>query len=456
MMLTGGWEVVRASVRKRVGTAAYQAWFSSLDGSIEDGALVLQCPDRFSRDWIESRHGDVLHEVACAVDESIDRVDYRVRESAAVSSRTAPLRSHEVAETAPRSAPSPLRAAISEPVSARFEEPSFDSFIAGPGNVLALEAARAIASGNGGHCTPLVLIGGTGVGKSHLCRAIHRELHQQAAFLSSEEFTSEVTQAIRSDRMPGVRHRYRRALNVLILEDVQFLRGKRATQVELFHTLDHLISRGRTIVLTSDRSPHELEGFDARLTSRMASGLVACISPPEYETRRSILREKAAAGGVHVPDDVLDVLAEREIQSSRDLIAGLNQVVARSTLLKRPVSLDLAREALLAVEVPGQPRSIAEIVQAVARGTGVSIQDLEGRSRRRSIVRPRQMAMLLCRRFTSASLAEIGHAFGRDHSSVIYALARVEKRAVEEPQLRYQLESLALRFAPAGVNAARG
>ena len=156
-----------------------------------------------------------------------------------------------------------------------------------------------------------------------------------------------------------------------------------------------------------------------------------------------------------MPEEVLEVLAARPVQSSRDLIAGLNQVVARSTLLKLPVTLDLASEALLAVEVPGQPRSIAEIVQAVARGTGVSVSDLEGRSRRRSIVRPRQMAMLLCRRFTSASLAEIGRAFGRDHSSVIYALARVEKRAVEEPQLRYQLESLALRCAPGGISGSR-
>jgi chromosomal replication initiator protein len=314
-----------------------------------------------------------------------------------------------------------------------------------------LEAARAIARGEAGHCSPLLLTGRSGAGKSHLCRAIRGARPEQTAFLSSEEFTSEVTQAIRSDRMASVRARYRRHLNVLILEDVQFLQGKRATQMEFFHTLDHLISRGKPVVLTSDRPPAELDGLEERLRARISSGLVAYIGPPEIETRRAILRARASAGGVRLPDEVVELLAARPIDAPGALVSSLNQVVARATLLKRPVTLELVHEALRAVDVPGRRRSIEEIMQIAARASGVTVEELRGRSRRRRIVRPRQLAMFLCRRFTDASLAEIGRAFRRDHSTVIYSLEQIEMRTVEQPQLRYELESLASRLGPAAA-----
>jgi chromosomal replication initiator protein len=288
----------------------------------------------------------------------------------------------------------------------------------------------------------------SGVGKTHLCRAIRRERSQDSAFLSSEEFTSEVTQAIRNDQMAGVRRRYRRALNVLILEDIQFLQGKKATQVELFHTLDHLISRGKTVVLTADRAPHELPGLNEQLGSRIACGLIARIEPPELQTRRAILREKAASGGVRLPDEGLELLARRPVEGIRELLAGLNQVVARATLLKRRVTLELVREALAAVEVPGRRRSLQEILELVARGSGVTLEELRGRSRKRCFVRPRQLAMYLCRRYTDASLKDIGNALHRDHTSVMYAIEQVERRNVEQPQLRYELEALAAKLSP--------
>ncbi len=421
----GGWEAVREAVRQRVGVSAYEAWFRTLGGALEGETLVLRCPDRFSRDWIRERYGSVIEEIT----PQIRRIEYQIDPEAGPPGPVSPA--------AGPAAPPNLRA-----------DASFDSFVVGPGNALALEAARAVARGQAGRCSPLVLAGGSGVGKTHLCRAIRRELRERVVYRSSEEFTTEFTGAMRAGQMDPLRQRYRRSLNVLILEDVQFLTGKRATQVELFHTLDHLLSHGKTVVLSADCPPHEIAGLDAKLTSRMSSGLVACIAPPGLETRRAILREKAAAGGLRIPEECLETLATRTVQSVRDLLAGLNQVVARAALLRRPVTPELIAEALAAVDVGGRPRGLDEIVALAARAYSVSLEELRGRSRRRRVVRPRQIAMYLCRLYTDASLKEIGQVFRRDHTTVLHAIESVEKRVVERPQLRYELETLACRVSP--------
>ncbi|MBM4335855.1 MAG: chromosomal replication initiator protein DnaA [Deltaproteobacteria bacterium] len=428
----GGWEAVRADLRRRVGEAVFEAWFRALDGRLEGETLVLRCPDRFSRDWLRSRYGKLIEECAGGV----RAVDYRVEP---VRTAAAPATARPIAQ--PASEPeSDERGEISGA-----QERLFESFIEGPSNALALEAARLVARGQAGRCSPLFLYAKTGMGKSHLCRAIHGRLGHAVTYRSSEEFTTEVTDAMRAGQMPRIRQRYRRSTNVLILEDVQFLAGKRATQVELFHTLDHLMSHGKTIVLSADRPPAELAELDPKLSSRMASGLVACIAPPEQETRLAILRERAARGGVRVPDACLELLARRELASVRDLVGGLNQVVARASLLKTAITPELVGQALAAVELPGRARSLDEIMAETARAYGVGKDDLRARSRKQSLTRPRQIAMYLARIYTEASLAEIGRAFNRDHTSVMYAIGVVERRIVEKPQLRYELEALAQR-----------
>jgi chromosomal replication initiator protein len=437
---SGGWEAVREAVRQAVGPAAYGAWFRRLEGVVEGDALVLRCPDRFTRDWIRSRYGSVIEESAGP----LGRVDYRVE----------PNRSELAGGPAERDDPGePARAidSSSERVPLSYDGAqlsSFESFVVDPGNALAVEAARAIARQQAGRCSPLFLTGASGVGKTHLCRAIQRELpSSEALYRSSEEFTSEVTSAMRSGRMQDIRHRYRRSLNVLILEDVQFFSGKPATQIELFHTIDHLITRGKTVVLSADRPPREIEKLDRKLASRMVSGLVASIAPPELETRTAILRDKAAGGGIGLPEECLRTLADRPVDSVRDLLSGLNQVVARASLLRVKISPELVGEALAAVEVSGRSRALPEIMELVAKSYALSLEELSSRSRRRRIVQPRQFAMYLCRKYTNASLKDIGRAFERDHTSVIYAIDVVERRIVERPQLRYELEALAARFS---------
>jgi len=434
-MTTGGWEVVRSAIGRRVGEAAFDAWFRALDGRLEGETLVLRCPDRFTRDWVRSRFGRLIEE--CASDARA--IEYRVDASVPLA--------------APEGAAAPPAPELTEPPCA--QEHLFERFVSGPGSALALEAARAVARGEAGRCNPLFLVGGTGSGKTHLCRAIFGRAGAAALYRSSEEFTTEVTEALRAGQMPRIRQRYRRQANLLILEDVQFLAGKRATQVELFHTLDHLMAHGRTVVFSADRGPSELDELDPKLRSRMASGLVARITPPEAETRRAILRERAARGGVRVPEECLELLASRELASVRDLIAGLNQVVARASLLRAPITPELVAQALDAVDIPGRARSLDEIVAETARAYGLAPEALRSRSRKQVVVRPRQIAMYLARRYTAASLADIGRAFARDHTSVMYAIDVVERRIVERPQLRYELEALAARVSgsPPGRSA---
>ena len=425
MESAGGWEAVRRSMRERLGRAAYEAWFENLEARSEGDRLVLVCPDRFSREWIERRYGAVLTSAA----EAYRSVDYEIEGAEPIAAGSSQIAPYGVK---PRDLVDPV-------------EVCFESFVGGPPNALALEAARAVARGAAGRCSPLVLTGTTGAGKTHLCRAIQHATRVPVVYRSSEEFTSEVTSAMRSGGMEHVRHRYRRANNVLILEDVQFLEGKRATQSELFHTVDHLIGQGKTVVFTSDRHPRELD-LDRKLVSRMTSGLVARIGPADEAMQLQILRAKAAGGGVRVPEDCLLALARRRVSNTRELLSGLNQVVARATLLRRPITLALVHEAFADAGVGGPHRSIDEIMRLTARCYELSVDDLRSRSRRAHIVKPRHFAMYLCRRYTDASLKEIGRAFGRDHTSVMHALHAVERRTAEKPQLRYEFEALAARF----------
>ena len=236
MTKSRGWEVVREAVRQQVGPSAYDAWFRTLEGSVEGDTLVICCPDRFSRDWISGRYGRIIESSA----PEVRQVDYRVAPTPALP-------------TSERSRST--RAGFQKPNAEARPRLGFEDFVMGPGNALALKAARAIASGQAGRCSPLVLAGGSGVGKTHLCRAIQTSLPNQVLYRSSEDFTAEVTHAMRTGQMQSIRQRYRRSTNVLILEDVQFLEGKRATQIEFFHTLDHLLSHGRTVILSCDRPP---------------------------------------------------------------------------------------------------------------------------------------------------------------------------------------------------------
>ena len=329
---------------------------------------------------------------------------------------------------------------------------TFETFVVGPCNALAREAAFALAQDRQQSLNPLFLVSDQGLGKTHLARAIVSEARrcgsQQLVYTSAEGFTSEFMTAIRAKRMESFKQRFRQGCQLLVIEDVQFLGSKTATQLELFHTLVHLLDAGVRVVISADRLPRRSEGFEPRLCSQMAAGLVAELEPPDAAVRRRILRAKASAGGVGVPDECLDQLVEGARGSVRDLEGVLIQLVAMASLMKRPIDRELtglALRKLAAPELRGR-LDATTVIRTVALFFGTAPEALSARSRRKDVLIPRQLAMYLCRRYTSLPLAEIARAFDRDHPAVSNAIKVVERQILERAPLRYQVEELSARL----------
>jgi chromosomal replication initiator protein len=329
----------------------------------------------------------------------------------------------------------------------------FDSFVVGPCNALAREASWAIARGQQANLNLLYLTSEIGLGKTHLARAIVAERtaldSRPVRYASAESFTNEFMTAIRGKTMEQFKQRYRRDCGVLVFEDVPFLASKRATQLELFHTITHLLDVGRSVVLTGACLPRDVPGMDPRLASQMTAGLVAEIEMPDARVRREILRSKAARGGVGLPDECLDLLVERAHGNVRELEGVLIQLVSSASLLKRPIDRALTEAALRKLDQgrgPSHrldPRRVIEVVAAFFR---TSPEALAARSRRRDVLVPRQLAKYLCRRFTDASPGEIAAHFGRNHTSVTNAEKVVARQILERAPLRYQVEALCDRL----------
>jgi chromosomal replication initiator protein len=329
----------------------------------------------------------------------------------------------------------------------------FENFIVGPCNALAREAGLAVARGQQQRINPLYVFSRAALGKTHLARAIAVEaLHHNGGrvlYAPAEAFTNEFLAAIRNRETARFKRRYREGVRLLVIDDVHFLRAKRATQLELLHTVAHLVDVGARVVLTGDRMPRDYQDFDPRLRSQLAAGLVAELEPPDVGVRREIVRRKAAAGGVRLPEDCLELLVESVRGSVRDLESALIQLVASASLLKRPLDIDLARGALQKLlPAPAAPQRLAarDVIEVVACFFGVRADALAARTRRRDVLWPRQLAMSLCLRHTDSSAAEIGRLFGREHTAVRNAARSVERRILERARERYQVEELTSRL----------
>jgi len=374
-----------------------------------------------------------------------------------------PIRPRSVA---PRrsSSPRPARADDRQPAQAELPF-SFESFVVGPCNALAREASLALARERQRTLNQLYLGGESGMGKTHLARATAAEARRHGAagrasasgtgrgvvYTSAEQFTSEFVSAMRNGRSDEFKRRYRAPIGLLVVEDVQFFSGRAKTQLELFHTVQHVLDAGGRVLLTGDRPPRDLTGLDDRMRAQMGRGFVAELEPPDALVRRNILRAKAAAGGVKLPADCLDLLVESTEGSVRDIESVLIQVVTTSSLLGHPIDLELTREAI-ALKTAAHPRlaprtiAVAEIVRIVAAFFGKRPEALASRSRRRDVLVPRQLAMYLAHRYTEASFGEIGRALGRDHPSVRNAILRIERQVLENAPVRYQVEALSERL----------
>jgi chromosomal replication initiator protein len=336
------------------------------------------------------------------------------------------------------------------PVQPNFNQ-SFDNFVVGSSNALAREASLAIAAARHADLRQLYLCSAPGLGKTHLARAasVEASRSERVRYATAEAFTNEFMNAVRTKTMPAFTQRYRRSCDVLVIDDVPFFAGKVGTQLEFFHTVQQLLDCGSRVVLTGDRPPGELHNLEPSLRAQLESGFVATIEAPDDELRRGVLRSKASAGGVRLPEDCIEAIIESIEGSLRALDGMLVQLVTTASLLKRPIDLALTREVLTAKGAIPRADAVAPtpelVIEEVARFFKTTAEALASRSRRRDVLVPRQLAMFLCRRFTDASLPEIGRAFDRDHPAVRNAIRRVESDVMKRAKLRYQLEAVSER-----------
>ncbi|MFH1059650.1 MAG: chromosomal replication initiator protein DnaA [Pseudomonadota bacterium] len=430
------------SLQAQLDPEEFQVWLAPLR-LIEEGPrrVVLGCPNAFHRNWVRDHYLPRLKQVAAELP-GVPQVSLGLIPGPAAALPPA------AAAARPEQLPLPNLGADSPRLNQRFR---FEKFVSGHGNEFAWAAAKALAQGQRLFANTLYLVSGTGLGKSHLTQAVgHQVLCDQprcrVAYLTAEDFANQMISALRAKRMEAFKDRFRRSCDVLLLEEVQFLAGKDKTQDELGYTLDALLDAGKRVVFTGDRPATQVQGLKKGLASRLGSGLTAAIDPPDHTTRVRILEGMAAEEGVAVETEVLEYLAQHVSSDVRRLQSALVGLLAQGSLTGRPMDMSLAAEILGHIALELKRVSPEQILALVAAVYGLEKSLLTGKSRKRSVTRPRNIALYLCRRHTDHSFASLGRAFNRDHSTVMYGVDQVERGLASEPKLKQELGYLEQRL----------
>ncbi len=428
------WDNVCDRLRAEIGEAAYQSWLKPITvRQVGGGQVRLSVPTRFMRDWVVAHYAERLQSLWNDENADIDRVDIFVQPERAAprdevagghGAARAGVRKSAAAEGAEGGAQ------ISAPLDRRF---TFEQFVVGKPNEFAWAAARRVAEAATVPFNPLFLYGGVGLGKTHLMHAIAwhvraRDPSRTVVYLSAEQFLYRFIRALREQNTVDFKDQFR-SVDVLMIDDVQFISGKDSTQEEFFHTFNALVDQGRQIVLSADQSPSEMEGMEERLKSRLNCGLVADIHATTYELRLGILQSKAEQIGVDMPRKIMEFLAHKITANVRELEGALNRVVAHAQLVGRDITLETTQEVLHDLLRANDRRvTIEEIQKRVAEHFNIRTSDMHSARRARSVARPRQVAMYLAKQLTSRSLPEIGRKFGgRDHTTVMHAVRKVDE-----------------------------
>jgi chromosomal replication initiator protein len=438
------WEKVRARLRDEVGEAAFKSWLAPVDiKDIRDGRLRLNAPSRMVRDWVQTHYADRIRSLWGQDAPGVHKVEVSI---AAPRAKVPPIpetvpavvgRNIEAREAAREAgAPAPVLAsdADRDGLGAQLDPRyTFENFVVGKPNEFAHAAARRVAESKTPAFNPLFLYGGVGLGKTHLMHAIAWEIRQRdpsrsVLYLSAEKFMYRFVRALRDKTITSFKEQFR-SVDVLMIDDVQFICGKDSTQEEFFHTFNALVDMGRQIVVSADKSPSDLEGLEERLRSRLGCGLVADIHATSYELRLGILQSKADQMGVDVPPKVIEFLAHKITSNVRELEGALRRVAAHAQLVGRPITLENTQEVLHDILRASDRRiTIEDIQKRVAEHFNIRLSDMSSARRARAVARPRQVAMYLAKQLTSRSLPEIGRKFGgRDHTTVIHAVRKVEE-----------------------------
>ena len=443
------WKRILDRARQELPDQTFQAWLEPTEAlSIEGGTIFVGAPDQFTADWNDSKHSELLSSYAPIVLGHPLNVVFRVNEERKRRSQM----DFFVSPPAGPTKASPALNGNGTPLSERY---TFDLFVIGKSNELAAAAAHAVSQAPGKAFNPLFIYGDTGLGKTHLMQAVaHETLRRnpttRITYVGTEQFMNELISSILDRSGADFRRRYRET-DLLLIDDVHFLKGrKETTQEEFFHTFNALYEAGRQIVLTSDRPPSEIAGLEARLISRFQWGMVADIGLPDFEHRVAILKQKAQLDRLEltIPDDVIHFIAEHVRSNVRELEGSIIKLLAYASLKHKDITVDVAREALrdkLRAIEGFEPESataltILAIQQAVAKEWGVTVDGLRSKTRTKNLTIPRQIAMYLTRELLSTQLVEIGNAFGgRDHSTVIHSLEKVQQDITADTTLKSRI-----------------
>uniref|UniRef100_A0A7C3DQV0 Chromosomal replication initiator protein DnaA n=1 Tax=Meiothermus ruber TaxID=277 RepID=A0A7C3DQV0_MEIRU len=432
------WQNVLEYVRQSITEVEYHTWFEKIQPlGVVNGSLELGVPTSFFKGWIEDHYAELLTEALTRLGAQTPRFELKVIPGK-------PVQEDIFSASAP-SKPQEARTRLNPKY-------IFENFVVGQNNNLAHAAAVAVAESPGNAYNPLFIYGGVGLGKTHLMHAVGHSVAQRfpekkIEYVSTETFTNELINAIREDRMTEFRDRYR-SVDLLLVDDIQFIAGKERTQEEFFHTFNALYEARKQIILSSDRPPKDILTLEARLRSRFEWGLITDIQPPDLETRVAILKMNSEYRNMRIPEEVLEYIAKQITSNIRELEGALMRVIAYASLngvqLSKAVAVKALSDVFAASEAGLTPE---EILKAVAEHYNLKLEEIRGAGRRKEVVIPRQIAMYLIREMTHASLPEIGQFFdGRDHTTVLYAIQKIQESLDTDSSLQQAIKSIKERL----------
>lgn len=428
-------------IEKKISKPSFETWLKSTKAiALNKNTLIVEAPNDFAREWLDGNYKEILTEILYELIGENMSLKFVIPES----NMDDPIMVSPANKKPAK--PKVITDSAQHMLNPKY---TFETFVIGSGNRFAHAASLAVAEAPAKAYNPLFIYGGVGLGKTHLMHAIgHYVLEHnpmaKVVYLTSEKFTNEFINSIRDNRPDDFRNKYRN-VDILLIDDIQFLAGKESTQEEFFHTFNTLHEENKQIIISSDRPPREIPTLEDRLRSRFEWGLITDITPPDLETRIAILRKKAKADGLDIPNEVMLYIANQIDSNIRELEGALIRVVAYSSLENKDINADLAAEALKSIIPSSKPRviTIQDIQRVVGEQFGVKLEDFSAKKRTKSIAFPRQIAMYLSRELTDFSLPKIGEEFGgRDHTTVIHAHEKISNLIKTDPQFQKQIQEL--------------
>ncbi len=440
------WKRVLAKIQENLSKPSFETWFQSTKiVAIQNNILIIEVPNEFAKDWIETRYSKLISEIVEKITNKKLDIKFIIPEMKNEEITEEEIET-EVEEEETKEEKSDNKKAILNP------KYTFDTFVIGSSNRFAHAASLAVAEAPAKAYNPLFIYGEVGLGKTHLMHAIGHYIlkhnpKMNIMYLTSEEFTNRLINSIRYDETIKFRNEYRN-IDILLIDDIQFLAGKERTQEEFFHTFNALHDANKQIIISSDRPPKEIPTLEERLRSRFEWGLITDIQEPDLETRIAILKKKASLDDIEVPNDVIIYIANEIKSNIRELEGALIRVVAYSSLVNDNITVELTKEALKDIIESNQPEKTKKITvdlikEVVANNYEVDIKTMESKKRTRAVAFPRQIAMYISRKLTTLSLPQIGTEFGgRDHSTVLHAFNKIQKKMEDEQTFKEDIDDL--------------